>query len=202
MKIVRAALFVLGFALLFAVTPAEATIFHFEAFLSGPNESPPNPSPGNGGALVDFDDVLNTMHVHVDFSGLLGTSTALYIQSATTVAGTGTASIATTTPTLVGFPIGVTSGTYDKTLDMTLASSYNPAFVTANGGTTASAEAALLAGITAGKAYVNIASTIIPGGEIRGFLTPVPEPSTLALLGIGAGALVVAARRNRRKPTV
>ena len=40
------------------------------------------------------------------------------------------------------FPLGVTSGTYDNTLDMTQATSYNPAYVTATGGTTAGAEAA------------------------------------------------------------
>jgi hypothetical protein len=42
--------------------------------------------------------------------------------------------VATTLPTFAGFPLGVTSGTYINTLDLTLASSYNPAFVTANGG--------------------------------------------------------------------
>jgi hypothetical protein len=53
---------------------------------------------------------------------------------------------------------------------MTSAASYNPAFVTANGGTTAGAEAALLAGLEAGQAYLNIHTTMFPGGEIRGFL--------------------------------
>jgi hypothetical protein len=49
-------------------------------------------------------------------------------------------------------------------------SSYNPAFVSANGGTAASAEAALFAGIMAGHAYLNIHTTTFPGGEIEGFL--------------------------------
>ena len=48
--------------------------------------------------------------------------------------------------------------------------SYNLAFVTAHGGTTASAAAALLAGLEAGQAYLNIHTTMFPGGEIRGFL--------------------------------
>ena len=55
---------------------------------------------------------------------------------------------------------------------MTLASSYNPAFVTAHGGTVAGAEADLLAGLKAGQAYLNIHSSTFPGGEIRGFLRP------------------------------
>ena len=57
---------------------------------------------------------------------------------------------------------------------MTDASSYNPAFVTANGGTVAGAEAALLAGLHAGTAYLNIHTSMVPAGEIRGFLVEVP----------------------------
>jgi hypothetical protein len=47
----------------------------------------------------------------------------------------------------VGFPIGVKSGTYDNTFNMLLAASYNPTFVTNNGGTTAGAFLALLNGL-------------------------------------------------------
>ena len=79
-----------------------------------------------------------------------------HTHSATAVAGTGTAGVATTTPTYTGFPLGVTSGTYDHVYDMTLATSYNPSYVTAHGGTTAQAETDLAAGIAAGKAYLNI----------------------------------------------
>ena len=57
----------------------------------------------------------------------------------------------------------------DQTYDMTQASTWNPAFVTANGSTTAGAEAALVSGMAAGQAYLNIHTTTSPGGEIRGF---------------------------------
>src|SRR5262249_57559405 len=96
------------------------------------------------------------------------------------VGGRGRGGVATTTPYFAGFPIGVTSGTYDITLDETLASSWNPSYVSANGGTTASAEAALDAAIAAGKAYLNIHTSLplgVPGGEIRGFLLPAPVPT-------------------------
>jgi hypothetical protein len=106
----------------------------------------------------------------------------------------GTAGVATTTPTFAGFPLGVTSGVYDNTLDLTQNTSWNPAFITANGGTTASAESAFMSGIAAGKAYLNIHTSVVPGGEIRGFLFAVPAPSSLALLGLGG---LVAARRRR-----
>ena len=90
----------------------------------------------------------------------------------------------------------MTSGSYSNTLDLTLASSYNPSYVTANGGTTAGAETALLAALAADEAYLNIHTTVVPGGEIRGFLTLVPEPSTYALVSAGAGFLLLARRRS------
>src|SRR5262249_33269345 len=165
---------------------ANAGVVVYTAFLNGPAESPPNGSPGTGFAEVDVDNVAQTMRVQVSFSGLTGTTTASHIHSATATPGTGTAIVATQTPSFTGFPLGVTSGTYDNTFDLTLGSTYNPAFITANGGTVAGAEAALLAGLTAGEAYLNIHSTTFGGGEIRGFLqaqADVPEPGTFVLAG-------------------
>jgi hypothetical protein len=144
----------------------------YYATLSGPAESPPNNSAGTGKALVTITG--NLMRVQVVFSGLTGNTMASHIHAATAVAGTGTAGVATTTPTFTGFPLGVTAGTYDHVFDMTLASSYNPAYITANGGTPASAFVALTTAIAAGKSYLNVHSTFVPGGEIRGFLIACP----------------------------
>jgi hypothetical protein len=158
------------------------------ASLSGPAEAPPNNSPGTGKALVTIDAVANTMRVQATFSGLVAGVTACHIHTPTAVAGTGTAGVATTVPTFTGFPSGVTFGTYDQTINMLLSSSFNPAFVTNNGGTPASAWTALRAGISAGKAYLNIHSTTFPAGEIRGFLNLCPTinvsiPDAFALPG-------------------
>jgi len=167
----RALVAVLAAAALFTATATYAAPVNYVTSLSGPNESPPNASPGTGNASLIVDTATHLWTLHVSFSGLLGTTTASHTHAPTAVAGAGTASVATTTPTYAGFPLGVTSGTYDNVFDMTLASSYNPSYVSGNGGTTASAEAALAAQIAAGKAYLNIHSQTVPGGEIRGFWT-------------------------------
>jgi len=174
-----------------------ASVVTYVVNLDGPSESPANASPGIGFATITIDSILNTLRVQVTFSGLLGTTTASHIHSPTPSPFTGAAGVATTTPSFAGFPVNVTSGTFDNTLDLTLASSYNPAFVTANGGTTASAEAALLAGIATGEAYLNIHTSVVPGGEIRGFLVAVPEPATLGFVGLALAVLLVFGRRRR-----
>jgi hypothetical protein len=168
------------------VSQAQAAILVFTANLTGPNEDPPNASSATGTTTVTLDDIANTMRVQASFSGLIGNVTVAHIHCCTPVPGVGNVGVATPTPTFPGFPSGVTSGTYDQLFDMTLASSYRAGFITANGGTTASAEAALFDGIKSGKAYLNIHTNVFPGGEIRGFLVSVPEPSsTLGFLALG-----------------
>ena len=99
-------------------------------------------------------------------------------------------------PAFPGFPIGVTSGTNNFLLHLDLASSYNPAFVTAQGGL-ANAEAAFIAGLIAGETYLNIHTNVFPGGEIRGFVA-VPEPTIALLVALGLVAVGFVSRRRRR----
>ena len=151
-----------------SVSPARATVLTYTAVLNGASESPANASTGVGSCQVDYDDVANTLHVQAVFSGLVGNTTASHIHCATAVAFTGTAGVATTTPTFAGFPSGVTAGTYDNTLDLGLATSFNPSFVTAHA-TIAASAAFLVQSLANGTAYWNIHSSAFPGGEIRGF---------------------------------
>lgn len=187
-----------------AASTLTATPVSFYGFLNGPSESPVNPSTGTGFAFVTIDSVANTMKVHVDFTGLTSGVTASHIHVINGPGDANTADtlgpVATTTPTFTGFPSGVTAGTFDGTFDMTLASSYRAGFITDAGGTTALAEAALFAGITEGRAYLNIHTTTSSGGEIRSFLAPVPEPATAGLV-IGA-LLGCAVFRRKGSPAI
>ena len=176
--------------------PAMAHDVVYFASLNGANESPVNASPGIGFATITVNDDNFTVRVQATFSGLSGTTSAAHIHCCTTVAGAGTAGVATTTPSFVGFPLGVTAGALDMTYNMALASSWNPAYITANGGTTSTAFAAYITGIAAGKAYLNIHSTAFGGGEIRGFITAVPEPGSWALMLGGLAAVGAQVRRR------
>jgi len=199
--------FSVGFAIISFVTlglasNAGAVPVLFSTTLSGLNESPPNASPGIGTALVTFDISAHTMRVETTFSGLTAGNTAAHIHCCTATPLTGTGGVATTTPTFTGFPGGVTAGSYDNTFDMSLASSYNPAFIAGAFDPThdpAGAELALYNAMFLGETYLNIHTTNFPSGEIRGFLLPVPEPVTLSLFGAGLAGAIAMRRRNKAK---
>jgi hypothetical protein len=186
---------VLRLTLLTALAAAYSTagIITYDAPLSAANEAPPTASPGIGFAIVTVDTILNTMEVNVTFSGLTSGNTAAHIHCC--VAPGGNTGVATITPTFTGFPSGTTAGSYDHLFDMLSASSYNPTFITGNGGTPASAEAVLFAGLAADQTYLNIHTTNFPGGEIRGFLVATPEPGTWFLALAGLGTILLARRR-------
>ena len=190
----------LGVAGALAVSSTIAGAQTWTAIFSGASEATPNASPATGSAVFTLTG--NVLTINGSFVGLLGNTAASHIHCCTAASLTGASGVATSVPSFVGFPLGVSSGSFLLTLDLTQASSYNAAFITANGGTTTSAMAALIAGINSGKAYMNIHSTQFPGGEIRGFLvSPVPEPSSVFLTSaglLGVALLVVRRRRESR----
>ncbi|MCU0633464.1 MAG: CHRD domain-containing protein [Gemmatimonadaceae bacterium] len=180
-----------------AGTALPASAQQWFARFSGLTEPIPNASPGTGFALLTL--MGNNMRVQATFSGLLGPSTVAHVHCCTAVPGTGPAGVATPVPSFPGFPTGVTAGSYDQVFDLTLASSWNPAYITANGGSPLTARTAYLNGLNQGRAYFNVHSSVFPQGEINGYLVTIPEPSTYALLGTGLLALGMITRRSRAR---
>ena len=190
-----------------SVVPAAAATIPFSAILSPANEVPPTASTGSGTAILDLDVVAHTLRVQIAFSGLVPTApagltpgtTASHIHCClpSSFATGVNAGVATTTPTFLGFPLGVLAGTYDNTLDLLSASSYNPAFVTLVGGL-ANAETSLVNGLLGGLTYLNIHTNAFPGGEIRGFVVQIPEPEAYVLLLAGLAIIGISMRKRRR----
>jgi hypothetical protein len=161
----------------------------FTATLLGSNETPPNASTATGFITVTLTG--NTLSVAESFSGLIGgAGSAAHIHCC---AGSGVAAVVAVP--FPGFP-AATSGTFNQSFDLTNAASYNGAFITANGGTAASAESAFIAALFAGQTYANIHDSTFPAGEIRGQLIQTPEASTLAFLSMGLGLLGMWKRRR------
>jgi len=155
--------------------PASAVVTQFSTTLTNTLEPDPT-SPGTGTALVTLDSLLNTVTVHLSFAGLSANASAGHIHCCTAFAGAGSSGVAVG---FTDFPAAM-AGTYDKVFTLAPAS-----FTTVS------------TGIMAGKAYVNLHNAAYGGGAIRGFLAPVPEPTTYALMLAGLGLIGWAAKRRQ-----
>ena len=164
-----------------ASAPAAVTDFTFLNGFSGANESSPNGSIGTFGInTLQFDDtpatpgpsgLFGTFTLNVTFGGLLGDATAAHIHGLA--------------------PVGINAAPLQGL-------TFTPASAGTISGTWAPVSIAEVNGLFAGQTYLNLHSTTFGGGEWRAQLVTVPEPSTWALLGLGAVGFLYQHRRHRR----
>ncbi len=91
----------------------------------------------------------------------------------------------------------ISSGSFSRNYDLTLASTYTAGFINGSGGSVAQAQARFINGLNAGSVYYNLHTANFPGGEIRGNLNAVPEPASWAMMIAGFGLAGGTLRRGR-----
>ena len=182
-------------ALLAAMASCADAGMIFTADLLGSNEVPPNGSNKFGTATFELNDSETEFTYSIDVTGfdLGGILTAdssdditgLHIHNAPAGANGGVV-------------FGIFSPVHDPDRVITITSS-NIQFSGAWGAaqTGGSLLADQLANLKSGNLYVNVHSTTFPGGEVRGQITAVPEPSTGALALVGLGCCWMLRRRRR-----
>lgn len=179
----------------FAAVPAGAQITVFTAVLNGTSEVPPNASTASGSGTATLDQLLNTLLVSENWTGLTSNSTGAHIHCCSLPGVNSTVAVDFVSN---GFPIGTMSGFYSHLFDLMSATTYGAGFLAANGGSVTNARNTVVNGMLAGQTYFNIHTGQFPGGEIRGQLVAtVPEPATLGLFA--TGLLLLAGMKVRRR---
>jgi hypothetical protein len=143
----------------------------FQANLTGLGENPPNASPATGFGQVVLNAAQTMITVDESWSGLTAPATASHIH--------GPGGVGTNAPVLFPFS-GVPAATAGSI--PTQSFSITPTQV---------------GYLFSGYLYMNVHTSTFPGGEIRDQLILVPEPSALALVGLGLAGTAWRLRRKR-----
>ena len=168
-------------ALVTAVAVASSTSVQaqtsFISFLDGLQETPaPVRTPGLGNGTVVLDAARNQITINLTFQDLLSPITIAHIH-------TGAFGI--------GGPVLLDIRSLIRTTNEGRAGSI------VNGTLNVTAVQAQV--LLAGNGYFNIHTERFGGGEIRGQINVVPEPSTYLLMATGLGGLALIARRKRAR---
>jgi len=162
----------LALGLVFALgsMAAQATVM-FEAFLTGANEVPSNGSTASGFGTVVLNDAETMITVDLSWLGLTAPATAAHIHGPASPG----VNAAVLFP-LSGVPSAVSGAISQQSFTIT---------------------APRVAELQAGLFYFNVHDATFPGGEIRGQILQVnvPEPVTIALMGLGLAGIGYTRRR-------
>ena len=145
-------------------TPATSKIVNFRATMNGANEFPANTSTGSGAFTATLDTETSVFTYDFTFTGLSAGVSNGHIHGPAFATGNAGTTINFNTLPGATFSFGATSGTGRGTVTLAATTQITAAI---NGD---SLKKLLLDGMT----YVNIHTTAIPGGEIRGQITKQP----------------------------
>ena len=168
-------------ALVAAVAVASSTSAQaqtsFISFLNGAQEAPaPVSTPAFGNGTVLLNAARTQITINLTFQGLLAPITIAHIHNGAFG---------------VGGPVILDIRELITTSNMGTAGTIVNATLNVN-----AVQAQVL---LAGNGYFNIHTERFGGGEIRGQINVVPEPSTYLLMATGLGGLVLIARRKRAR---
>ena|SRR5438552_11351923 len=166
---IRMAAFALAAAFSSGIASAQMT---FQAVLTGTQEVPPNASTATGFGTVVLNAAQNQITVDESWSGLSSAATASHIH--------GPASPGVNAAVIFPFS-GVPAATSGSIPEQSFL-----------------INATQVSQLESGLFYMNVHDATFPGGEIRGQLLLVPEPSTWALALLAAGGLLWSIRRRAK----